>query len=219
MKAQSLLKLKLSNTDKNIQHEETVIEATEFVQVCYVKDEKEQNNVDVHSVEEREISISDSQDTFKKVEITDNYTSEVNALEISSNEENILEEVKISDRQESFTSIENSCLNNDETGHLSEASSDINESDLLYDPRPLTHKINTPRIINSKAKRNVENVMTDIAKADAKPKQSKPRKRRKDAEDHPNVFICDQCGNHFTCRHHFKLHLRRHTGDKQCACE
>ena len=32
-------------------------------------------------------------------------------------------------------------------------------------------------------------------------------------------FICDQCGNHFSSRQHFTVHLRRHTGDKKYECE
>ncbi|KAL9873089.1 uncharacterized protein ACN427_009514 [Glossina fuscipes fuscipes] len=52
-----------------------------------------------------------------------------------------------------------------------------------------------------------------------KKKTFKGRKKRKNAPEEPRQYICDQCGNHFSCRHHFVIHLRRHTGDKQYACE
>uniref|UniRef100_A0A1A9WU47 ZAD domain-containing protein n=1 Tax=Glossina brevipalpis TaxID=37001 RepID=A0A1A9WU47_9MUSC len=52
-----------------------------------------------------------------------------------------------------------------------------------------------------------------------KKKTFKGRKKRKNATEEPRQYICDQCGNHFSCRHHFVIHLRRHTGDKQYACE
>uniref|UniRef100_A0A1B0GCV8 Uncharacterized protein n=1 Tax=Glossina morsitans morsitans TaxID=37546 RepID=A0A1B0GCV8_GLOMM len=52
-----------------------------------------------------------------------------------------------------------------------------------------------------------------------KKKTFKGRKKRKNVPEEPRQYICDQCGNHFSCRHHFVIHLRRHTGDKQYACE
>lgn len=49
--------------------------------------------------------------------------------------------------------------------------------------------------------------------------KSKNKKNKDTATEQTNVYICDQCGNNFTSRHHFKIHLRRHSGLKTCACE
>ena len=46
-----------------------------------------------------------------------------------------------------------------------------------------------------------------------------PIKKLKDAKENSKVFVCDQCGNQFNCRNIFKIHLKRHSGVKRCACE
>lgn len=44
-------------------------------------------------------------------------------------------------------------------------------------------------------------------------------KELKEAKENPKQFICDQCGNQFTSRKIFEVHLKRHSGDKEWACE
>lgn len=60
-------------------------------------------------------------------------------------------------------------------------------------------------------------VKEDITKSDNI--KDEPIKLIKDGTQNSKLFICDQCGNQFTCRNIFKLHLKRHSGEKECACE
>ena len=46
-----------------------------------------------------------------------------------------------------------------------------------------------------------------------------PIKKLKDAKDNSKVVICDQCGLQFNSYSIFKIHLKRHSGVKRCACE
>ncbi|XP_037942659.1 zinc finger protein 436-like [Teleopsis dalmanni] len=69
---------------------------------------------------------------------------------------------------------------------------------------------------------NADNLKTDdeasankfvITKDEDKTFSKKYSKREK------TNFICDQCGNNFSSRNHFLIHLKRHSGDKPFQCE
>ncbi|XP_037816415.1 transcription factor Ouib-like isoform X2 [Lucilia sericata] len=199
---------------------EVLIEATEFVQVFAVKEERN-IVIDKHEVissadEEKEINI-ESQDLNKRQILTfaKGSRDEINALELKPNEENTLEDTKI-------LIEEVICEKLDENFDTSKPVSDeealyINDSDVDYNPETAECPVKKPKT-NRKGKK-AERLLGEGQNTKIKKEITKSRKKRKDAYEHPNIFICDQCGNHFTCRHHFKLHLRRHSGDKRCACE
>lgn len=196
------------NCDHKRKRKEDAFE-TEFVPV-YVKEEKE-----AEIAEEKEMNVVDPR-LYCKKEGEDTFEKEINVLDIRPNEENnALEDTK--------TSITEDRISSD--GNITDGSS-FNEEDIEADveytpnahlPKKTKNKVNKKRFVDKTTNNTRDVVEIDI---NIPPKKgSTSRRRRKDQKDNQNLFICDKCGNHFTCRHHFKLHLRRHTGDKQCACE
>ncbi|XP_065371203.1 transcription factor Ouib-like [Calliphora vicina] len=219
LKVQASYKLQNSKGNKK-QNSNGLVEATEFVQVFVVKEEKNitvGNQEEIYETdEEKEINIQ-SQDFIKKESLTFVKASgdEVNALELQPNEENTLEDTKICIEEVICDKTDDDF---DTTTPLSDEALDVQYSDEDYNSE-------TKIIVSKKSKSNRKSKKvedghpTERGNIKIKREITKSRKKRKDAEEHPNMFICDQCGNHFTCRHHFKLHLRRHSGDKRCACE
>ncbi|KAI8121870.1 hypothetical protein FF38_04825 [Lucilia cuprina] len=200
---------------------EILIEATEFIQVFPVKEERniviEKHEVISSADEEKEINIIESQDLNKRQILTfaKGSKDEINALELKPNEENTLEDTKIFIEEVISEKFDE---NFDTTKPVSdEEALYINDSDVDYSPETTECPVKKPKT-NRKSKK-AERLLAEGQKNKIKKEITKSRKKRNDAYEHPNIFICDQCGNHFTCRHHFKLHLRRHSGDKRCACE
>ncbi|XP_013108892.1 histone-lysine N-methyltransferase PRDM9 isoform X2 [Stomoxys calcitrans] len=198
------------------------VEDTEFVQLC-VKEEKDE-------LEESEKEMNDSLQITYKEEITCNkkfIASEVNALEL--NEENILEDIKISILQDtcddSDVGVWSKSVPADDKRSFTSTTEDEKsfKSDVEHKPTAVIEKRITKKRANrrsfSKSRQNMRDTSEKKSKESIKKESKSFVRNKKEASDHSNLFICDQCGNHFTCRNHFKLHLRRHTGDKQCACE
>lgn len=220
LKVQASFKIKGSKGSKKHAALEGLIEATEFVQVFVVKEEKNiltGNREDFYETnEEKEINIGESQDFSKKqnLSLSKENKEEVNALELRPNEENTLEDTKFSleevvyDKIDAFDTVKP--LSDDNDVHS-------NDSDKEYKPE-YEILLAKKSEFNRKSKKT-NRTTKEIENTEIKIKTTKNRKKRKNAEEHPTIYICDQCGNHFTCHHHFKLHLRRHSGDKRCACE
>lgn len=216
LKVQTSFKIKGSKGNKKHAPKD-LIEATEFVQVFVVKEEKNiLTGEDFYETnEEKEINIGEPQSLNKKqnLSLSKENKEEVNALELRPNEENTLEDTK-------FSLEEVICDRIDDIDTIKPLSDDDNldcYSDKEYKPESEI-LIAKKSKFNRKSKK-ADKTTREIENTGKKIKTTKTRKKRKDAEEHPNIYICDQCGNHFTCRHHFKLHLRRHSGDKRCACE
>lgn len=219
LKVQETFKIKSSRGTKK--QAIGLVEATEFVQVFVVKEEKNITTNNSHEIyglnEEEEINITQSGDLNKKQNFTfiKHDGVEINALELKPYEENTLEDTKITIEEVSYDNtyedyISSKSLSDDE---------DLTNKDSDDEYRPA----NKRTMKADKSKLNTKIQVTNVEPSDRENMDLKgktpSKKKRKDVGEQSNIFICDQCGNHFTCRHHFKLHLRRHTGDKRCACE
>lgn len=223
LKVQETFKVKSTRGNKKQTCDDELVEATEFVQVFVVKEEKNTTPNDHDESygenEEEEINIGQSDDLNKKQNLTfiKNDGDEINALELKPNEENTLEDTKITIEEVTYDKVYDDYMS---AKSLSEDEDDManNESDEDYSPENnKTVKTNKSKLNNKIQNTNVE--PSDRENIDLKEKRQPKKKRKEGSGEQSNIFICDQCGNHFTCRHHFKLHLRRHTGDKRCACE
>lgn len=237
LKVQASFNVKILKPSKKKKDSNGLIEATEFVQMFVVKEEKDIQHSDheqsEHEDEEKEINLNEEV-PYKKDSTFDNiYKNEINALELKPNEENTLEDPKIPIQDEQ---IEEEGEDEKHDNHFDDSKtfSDFEEEDDHFldsfidkgsdaEFVPSTTSLKKSRTSPKKKREPKTKSKDDKTNTNDEPVTEtnipKPRKKRKDAEDQPSIYICDQCGNHFTCRHHFKLHLRRHTGDKQCACE
>ncbi|KAM7364331.1 uncharacterized protein ACRADG_000867 isoform 2-T2 [Cochliomyia hominivorax] len=216
LKIQASFKIRGSRANKK-QKPNGLIQATEFVQVFVVKEEKNissANHEDIHAYEEKEINFNETEELNKRqnFKFLKEDIDEINALELKPNEENTLNDSKFD--------LERNCdVTDDDIVSAKTLSDDGNlfkdSDDQCSVQKNNNFKVRKSKLFfknkqSNKSSENDDNIQMNI---------TKPKKSRKDADEHSNMFICDQCGNHFTCRHHFKLHLRRHTGDKRCACE
>ncbi|XP_073819301.1 uncharacterized protein [Musca autumnalis] len=196
---------------------------TEFFQVSVKEEEFSVKSETTDVVEEKEIHIEAQDRIAYKAEDDNCNSDQKDTLEIKSNEKETLEDTSLSvlneiwSESEDTTDFTASNTQYEEEPHMLSDTLKLNGSDSEREEMP---NISLPRERNIKSRKRIATV--SAGKADRKslkirPKESKPRKREK--TDSSNRFICDQCGNNFTCSHYFKLHLRRHAGDRQCACE
>ena len=191
------------------QKSDRLIKETEFVQVLIVKEEKNITTSDNEHTFEGEKEIN-----FTKKEILS--LQETNALELKPCEENTLEGTKNAFENKIKQIGDKLEYNADEIfSDLEEEGA--RESDEEYSPTEDKKNVFRKPKFNRREKIKIRSNGSEVNEFGGE--IVKPRKKRKDAKENPKLFICDQCGNHFTCRHHFKLHLRRHSGDKRCACE
>ena len=193
------------------QKSDRLIKETEFVQVLIVKEEKNVPTSDNEHTFEGEKEIN-----FTKKEIFS--LKETNALELKPCEENTLEDTKNAIENKVKQIGDKLDYNVEETEIFSDLEEEgIRASDEEYSPTGDKKDVFRKPKFNRRDKIKVRSNGREVNESTGE--IIKPRKKRKDAKENPKLFICDQCGNHFTCRHHFKLHLRRHSGDKRCACE
>lgn len=210
LKVQTSFKSHVTRANKKLKSN-CLIKETEFVQVLVVKEEKN-------------VTIGESERTFEGEEKEFNFSKkeflsleETNALELKPCEENISEDAKNA-IDHKINKVDSTLdYNFDETEIFSDFEEEgIKESDEEYNPNGDKKDM----VRKCKLNQHKKKIRPSGRKInESKDEIVKSRKKRKDDQEHPKLFICDQCGNHFTCRHHFKLHLRRHSGDKRCACE
>ncbi|XP_075153684.1 uncharacterized protein LOC142227169 isoform X2 [Haematobia irritans] len=181
------------------------IEDTEFVQVCV----KEEN--DILDDSEKEMYVVDSLQTdCKGTPCEESLEDEINALDMGKHEGN--NTLGDSTNEMVWNAHVPPEDDDDSIGSINE---ECHGSDNEYNPIPSLDN-NEEKSKKGRGKRKDSLAQN---KQGSNPKEKRSQKREKNSKGHSNLFICDQCGNHFTCRNHFKLHMRRHMGDKQCACE
>lgn len=210
LKVQALFKAKSKKINKK-QTYNNLVEATEFIQVCVYKEEK---NVTINKYEclnaedeEKEINIIDPVDLNRTHCSDQGNKNDVNALELDPTEENIFEDAE---------SVKEKIICDSNLVERSFLKSSNEDNELEDEYKPDSEILTSNIYIRNEKIKKATCPESEIKKSERK---GKSKKKLKTTEAHSNIFICDQCGNHFTCRHHFKLHLRRHTGDKRCACE
>ncbi|XP_061392389.1 uncharacterized protein LOC133327872 [Musca vetustissima] len=216
IKVQSLLADKYKDLKEPNQFDET----TEFFQVC-IKEEEYFVKSETEIAGENEINI-ESQDELEYKKAGDFCNlNQRDALELKPNEKENLDGKEIGSLDDLWSESEitadfkTSNIQYEDEKHLSDTlQHNEKDSNIAESPEPISPKQNKKY---RKRNRTVSAKSSQEKEKEDDPKVNTRRKREK--SDTNNRFICDQCGNHFTCSYYFKLHLRRHAGDRQCACE
>lgn len=192
---------------------------TEFFHVC-VKEEEDPVKSETDIIEEKEISIESQDGNVHRKESGFCVTHQKDTLEINPNEE---ENSNLDDRwSTSDSTVDLNLSNNTQSGDEMTFRSDTLQLNNVISTLEENSKSTSPKRKKNKFQKRNKIATTLSRRGEEESKEEYlivAKKRKKEKADNPNRFICDQCGNYFTCSHYFKLHLRRHAGDRQCACE